>query len=281
VRIGNAAASQLQMDVFGEVLLACATYHRSGGPISDAMWDMILSFVEAVIGNWQRPDRGIWEVRGEKRHFVHSRVMCWVAMDRAIGLAEALGKDEDLTLWRRVRQEICDDVLANGWSQRKHAFVQHYGSENVDASNLLIPMVGFLPADDPRVISTVERVREELSHNGFIRRYRWEATDDGLKGEEGAFTMCTLWLVGALIYLGRLPEAQALFEKVLGCASHLGLFSEMVEPESGEALGNFPQAFTHVSLIHTARNLDIALSNLERPLAPQKLEHEVGVVAAA
>jgi GH15 family glucan-1,4-alpha-glucosidase len=281
VRIGNAAASQLQMDVFGEVLLACATYRRSGGAITDVMWDMVLSFVGAVIDNWQRPDRGIWEVRGQMRHFVHSKFMCWVAMDRAIGLAEALGKEVDLTLWRRVREQIRNDVLANGWSARKRAFVQHYGSDAMDASNLLIPMVGFLPADDPRVVSTVERIQQELCLDGFVRRYRWEETDDGLGGEEGAFTMCTLWLVGALIFLGRVQEAQELFEKVLACANHLGLFSEMVDPETGEALGNFPQAFTHVSLIHAARNLDIALSNLEKPLAPRTLEHEVGVVGAA
>jgi GH15 family glucan-1,4-alpha-glucosidase len=215
------------------------------------------------------------------RHFVHSKFMCWVAMDRAIGLAEALGKEVDLTLWRRVREQIRDDVLANGWSSRKRAFVQHYDSDAMDASNLLIPMVGFLPADDPRVVSTVERIQEELYHDGFVHRYRWEETDDGLGGEEGAFTMCTLWLVGALILLGRLREAQELFEKVLACANHLGLFSEMVDPRGGEALGNFPQAFTHVSLIHAARNLDIALSNLEKPLAPRTLEHEVGVVGAA
>ncbi len=281
VRIGNAAASQLQMDVFGEVLLACATYHRSGGVITNAMWETIVSFVEAVIGNWQRPDRGIWEVRGQMRHFVHSKFMCWVAMDRAIRLAEALGKDEDLTLWRRVREEIQDDVLANGWSSRKRAFAQYYGSHNMDASNLLIPMVGFLAADDPRVVSTVERIQEELCRDGFVRRYRWEETDDGLGGEEGAFMMCTLWLVGALVFIGRVQEARELFEKVLACANHLGLFSEMVDPHTGEALGNFPQAFTHVSLIHTARNLDIALSNLEKPSAPRKLEHEVGVLGAA
>jgi GH15 family glucan-1,4-alpha-glucosidase len=281
VRIGNAAAGQLQMDIFGEVLLACATYYRSGGSISDAMWDMILSFADAVIHNWQRPDRGIWEVRGETRHFVYSKVMCWVALDRAITLAEALGKTEDLALWRRVRQEIHDDVLANGWSDHKQAFVQHYGADDMDASNLLIPLVGFLPADDPRVHSTVNRIREELCHNDFVHRYRWESTDDGLEGEEGAFTMCTLWLVGALIYQGRLEEAQKLFEKVLACANHVGLFSEMVEPRTGEALGNFPQAFTHVSLIHTARNLDIALSNLKEPVAPKPLEHQVGVVGAA
>jgi GH15 family glucan-1,4-alpha-glucosidase len=260
VRIGNAAHNQLQMDIFGDLMVAVATYHRAGGQVSDRMWSTIESFVDAVIRNWQRPDRGIWEVRGKMRHFVHSKVMCWLALDRAISLAEALGKPVNLDGWRAVRDEIHSDVLKRGWNPRIRSFVQYYGADHTDAALLMMPLVGFLPADDQRIRSTVHRLRQELEVNGLLHRYRTECTDDGLGGDEGVFTMCSLWLAGYLTFVGELDEACRLFERVLGCANHLGLFSEMTDPMTGEALGNFPQAFTHVSLIHTARNLDLALS---------------------
>jgi ribosomal protein S9 len=172
------------------------------------------------------------------------------------------------------------DALAHGWNERLQSFVQYYGAEYTDAALLMMPMVGFLPADDPRMRSTVRRIREELEVNGLLRRYPPQRTDDGFETDEGVFTMCTLWLVGYLTFAGEMDEARRLFDRVLACGNHLGLFSEMIDSVTGEALGNFPQAFTHVSLIHTARNLDIALSNLEQPVAPRKLDHEVGVVGA-
>ncbi|MCH8994830.1 MAG: glycoside hydrolase family 15 protein [Chloroflexi bacterium] len=270
VRIGNGAAEQLQMDIFGEVMIALATFHRAGGAITDDIWSTIEDFAETVIENWRRAGRGIWEVRGEQRHFVHSKVMCWLALDRALALAEALGKPVEFDRWRAVREEIREDIMEHGWNERLQSFVQYYGAEYTDASLLMMPMVGFLPAEDERMRSTVRRIREELTVNGLLRRYPAELTDDGFGSEEGVFTMCTFWLVGYLTFIGELDEAQALFERVLECGNHLGLFSEMIDPSTGEALGNFPQAFTHVSLIHTARNLDLALRRQEAP-APEEM----------
>jgi GH15 family glucan-1,4-alpha-glucosidase len=265
VRIGNAASTQLQMDIFGEVMVSYATFHRASGEISDEMWSTIESFVDVVIQDWRRPDQGIWEVRGRMRHFVHSKVMCWLAVDRAITLAESLSKPVDLDRWRAVREEIHADVLTHGWNEQVKSFVQYYGADHTDSALLMMPLVGFLPADDPRMRSTVRRIKEELDVDGLLRRYRTEHTDDGLGTTEGVFTMCSLWLAGYLTFIGELDEAVGLFERVLACGNHLGLFSEMVDPVTGEALGNFPQAFTHVSLIHTARNLDLALRQQAAP----------------
>ena len=270
VRIGNGAATQLQMDIFGEVMVALATFHRAGGKITGPMWTTIESFVNAVINNWRRPGRGLWEMRGKPRHFVNSKVMCWLAMDRAIALAEALQKPVDLESWRALREEIHADVLANGWNERLQSFVQYYGADYTDAALLMMPMVGFLPPDDPRMRTTVRRIREELEVNGLLRRYPPELTDDGFGSEEGIFIMCTFWLVGYLTFIGELDEARELFERVLTAGNHLGLFSEMVDPVTGEALGNFPQALTHVSLIHSARNLDLALRERKAP-PPEEL----------
>jgi GH15 family glucan-1,4-alpha-glucosidase len=263
VRIGNAASSQLQLDIFGDVMVALATFQRSGGEITDAMWASVESFVEAVVNNWRRPDRSMWEVRGRPRHFVHSKVMCWLALDRAIELAETLGKNADLKHWRATRDAIHADVLRKGWNEAARSFSQYYGGDFTDASLLMMPLVGFLPANDPRLRSTVQRIRAELEEGGLLRRYPYQKTDDGFDTNEGVFTMCTLWLVGCLTLAGELDEAQRIFEHVLACGNHLGLFSEMTNPDTGEALGNLPQAFTHVSLIHTARNLDLALRRHE------------------
>jgi len=208
-------------------------------------------------------------VRGEQRHFVHSKLMCWLALDRAIALGEELGKEVEFDRWRAAREEIRGDIMEHGWNERLQSFVQYYGAEYTDASLLMMPMVGFLPPEDERMRSTVRRMRSELTVNGLLRRYPADLTDDGFDSEEGVFTMCTLWLVGYLTFVGELDEAQALFERVLECGNHLGLFSEMTNASTGEALGNFPQAFTHVSLIHTARNLDLALRRQEAPGAEE------------
>ena len=269
VRIGNEAATHVQLDVFGEVVLSIATHYKHTGLLSSEMWSLVERFAEAVCQNWHRADRGIWEVRSERHHFVYSKIMCWVALDRAIKLAEATGKSAPVERWREVAYTIKAQVLERGWSQRKHSFVQHYDTEALDASNLILPFVGFLPPEDPRIRSTVERTMEELAQGPFVQRYKIEETSDGLSGSEGAFTLLTFWLIGSLISCGQVERARALFQETLTHANHLGLFSEMIDPKTGEALGNFPQAFSHIGLIHTARNLSQPLQRawLETVLA--------------
>jgi len=263
VRIGNAASTQVQLDIYGELLLALASYYRAGGHIDDTLWNLVERLIEGAIANWRLVDHGIWEVRGEKRHFVYSKVMCWVALDRGIRLAQALSKSVDLARWRQAREAIRADVLDNGFNPKLGAFVQSYGSDTPDASLLFLPMAGFLPANDPRMLATIDLIRRELTVDGLVRRYLPAEVDDGLGTGEGTFTMCTFWLIGCLVLLGRLDEAQRLFEKVISFSNHVGLFSEMVDARTGDFLGNYPQAFTHIALIHTARNLDRALRQAE------------------
>jgi GH15 family glucan-1,4-alpha-glucosidase len=263
VRIGNAAARQLQLDIYGEILLSLASFYRAGGYIDDGLWSLIERLVEAAVDNWRLPDHGIWEVRGERRHFVYSKLMCWVAVDRGIRLAKALRKPVDIGRWQEARKAIREDILTRGWNERVGAFTQAYGSDALDASVLFMPLVGFIPGQDPHMESTILRIQRDLSVNGLVRRYLPSQADDGLGTDEGTFTMCTFWLVGCLVKLGRLDEAQALFERVISLSNHVGLFSEMMDPESGEFLGNYPQAFTHIALIHTARHLDSALRRAE------------------
>lgn len=259
-RIGNAAFQQFQLDVFGEVMLALDSYQRAGGLMDEPMWALAESLVEAAIRNWQRPDHGIWEFRTEPKHFVFSKLMAWVAVDRGIRLAMALRRPVDFDRWRKTRAAIRQDILDKGWNPRRGSFVQHYGAENLGASLLFMPMVGFLPPNDPRVTSTIEAIRKELTVDGLVRRYLQDDVFDGVTGDEGTFTMCSLWLAGSLVAADRLDEAKAIFEKVINFSNHLGLFSEMMDPYTGEYLGNYPQAFTHIALIHTAKSLDRALN---------------------
>jgi GH15 family glucan-1,4-alpha-glucosidase len=247
------------MDVFGEVVTSIVTYHRYGGYISNEIWNLVSEFAQVVCDSWTRPDHGIWEVRGPVQHFVYSKVMCWVALDNAIMLAGELDRPAPIEHWRAAADAIKQEILTKGWSERKQSFVQHYGSETLDASNLLMAFVGFLPPDDPRIQSTIKATIDELSQGYFIRRYNTQETQDGLTGDEGAFTMLTFWLIGALLFSGQARKALELFQDFLKQANHLGLFSEMMDPSTGEFLGNFPQAFSHIGLIHTARNLNQAL----------------------
>ena len=261
VRIGNGAVGQLQLDVFGEVILGMYTLFSNGGVISDEAWSLVENFAEVVCNNWRRRDRGVWEVRGAEQHFVYSKMMCWATLDRAVKLAELLGRDGDSARWIQVAGEIREEVMRRGWSKRKQAFVQRYDSDSLDASNLMIPFLQFLAPDDPRLLSTVRAITKELADGPFVRRYNPEETDDGLGGEEeGAFTMLSFWLIGNLIYSGETEKARDYFEEILGCANHLGLFAEMVDPRTRQLLGNFPQAYSHIGLIHTAGNLSRALS---------------------
>jgi len=264
VRIGNAAYSQRQLDIFGEVLEAAYNYVKIGGYIGNKDWILLETFVDAACELWSEPDSGIWEVRGGPFHFVHSKVMCWVAVDRGIRLAQSLGRNKKVSYWRKAAEEIRNDILNKGWNPEKEAFTQHYDTEALDASALLIPLFGFLPTSDERVRSTINRTVAELSWNGLLRRYRTDETDDGLKGSEGAFLWCTFWLVRNLLRLGRLDEAKALYQRLLGYGNHLGLFSEMVDPASGDTLGNFPQALTHLAVIVSGLELTQAMQEQKR-----------------
>ena len=254
VRIGNGAYSQFQLDIYGEVLDSAHLYRKFGGEMDPEYWRYLRRVVAFVIEHWREPDEGIWEARSGRQHFVSSKAWCWVALDRAIKAARALDLPSDMERWRRVRAEIKQDVLANGYDAGRGAFMQAYGSKNLDASNLLLPLLGFIRADDPRMRSTIEAIERELtSPQGFV--YRYKGFDDGLAGGEGTFPICTFWLADNLIALGEIERARALFEKLRGCANDLGLFSEETEPETGAMLGNFPQAFSHLAFISTAVQL--------------------------
>jgi GH15 family glucan-1,4-alpha-glucosidase len=263
VRIGNGAFHQFQLDIYGEVLLSFDSYHRAGGIIDDSLWILAEAMVESALRRWEEADNGIWEVRSEPKHFVYSKLMAWVAVDRGLRLAKALERPVDFDRWRRAREAIKADLLEKGWNEKRRSFVQAYGSTNLDASTLFMPMVGFLPAHDPRMVATIDTVQKELMRDGLVHRYLASETDDGVGGDEGAFTMCSLWLAGALVTGGRMDEARAIFERVVGLGNHVGLYSEMVNAKTKEFLGNYPQAFTHIALIHTARNLDRALNQVE------------------
>jgi alpha,alpha-trehalase len=262
VRIGNGAATQKQLDVFGEVLDCIHLYRRQGcferygEKLEGPLWYLMCVMAEHVCKHWRDTDRGIWEVRDGDHHFVYSKVMCWVALDRVIRAAEQEQMEADIPHWRQVRDQIRADVLTNGYDTQIGAFVQYYGSHILDASSLLLPLVGFIPPNDPRMSSTVERIMEQLTdEHGFVYRYNAE---DGLSGGEGTFTMCSFWLVDNLAMQGRVDEARSLFERLLSYGGRLGLFSEEIEAETGAALGNYPQAFTHISLINSAYNLSQA-----------------------
>ncbi|HYT33527.1 MAG TPA: glycoside hydrolase family 15 protein [Ktedonobacteraceae bacterium] len=277
VRVGNGAAEQKQLDVFGEVLDCIHLFRRQGcferygEKLEGPLWAMMRMLVEHVCAHWHETDSGIWEVRGGLQHFVYSKVMCWVALDRGIRAAEQLHLEADLPRWRQVRDQIRANILAHGYNTQIGAFTQSYDSTALDASNLLLPLVGFIAPDDPRMRSTVDRITERLTdEHGFVYRY---ITDDGLDGQEGTFSICTFWLVDNLAMQGRISEARSLFERVLSCAGRLGLFSEEIESEHNIALGNYPQAFTHIALINSVLNLKKA----EMRLA----EHHTDPVIAA
>jgi GH15 family glucan-1,4-alpha-glucosidase len=254
VRIGNGAYDQRQHDVWGAVLDSIYLHTRSRDELPETVWPLLTRLVEAAIANWRTPDRGIWEVRGEPQHFVSSKVMCWVACDRGARLARLREDHEKAVRWQAAADEIRDDICANGVDERG-VFVQHYGTTALDASNLLMPLVRFLPADDPRIVATVNAIAEELTDEGLVLRYRTDETDDGLPGEEGTFAICSFWLVSALAEIGEKARARELCEKMLGYASPLLLFAEEIDPRSGRHLGNFPQAFTHLALINAVMHV--------------------------
>ncbi|MFJ8646909.1 glycoside hydrolase family 15 protein [Streptomyces sp. NPDC093546] len=254
VRIGNAAVHQLQLDVYGEVMDSLYLARQAGMTAQPYAWNLQLSLLNFLESAWRRPDEGLWEVRGPRRHFVHSKVMAWVAADRAVRTLEEHPKLRgDSTRWRAMRDEIHREVCEKGYDADRNTFTQSYGSRELDAATLLIPRVGFLPPDDPRVVGTVDAVRRELSHDGFIRRYSTEGVAvDGLPGDEGTFLACSFWLADALRMTGRPKEARELFERLLALRNDVGLLAEEYDPSSRRQLGNFPQAFSHVGLVGTA-----------------------------
>jgi GH15 family glucan-1,4-alpha-glucosidase len=264
VRIGNAAANQLQLDVFGEVMDALHHGRVGGLKQREAGWDFQCALLDHLEKIWPAPDEGIWEVRGGPRHFTHSKVMAWVAFDRGIKSAEAFGLEGPIERWRKVRAEIHQQVCGKGFHRDLGAFVQAYGSDELDASALLMPAVGFLPPEDPRMTGTIAAIERRLLHNGFVLRYDTGTADDGLPPGEGAFLACSFWLADAYVMLGRYDDARRLFERLMSLRNDLGLMSEQYDPRAKRLLGNFPQAFSHISLVNTAYNITRAQKPCEQ-----------------
>jgi GH15 family glucan-1,4-alpha-glucosidase len=266
VRIGNAAATQFQLDVYGEVLDTLHLASQFGLGADHEAWKLARHLVEFVVAHWQEPDEGIWEVRGPRRHFTHSRVMAWVALDRAVKAADKFGLEGPRDEWHRVRQQIHDEVCAKGFDNERNTFTQYYGSKELDASLLMIPLVHFLPATDPRMKGTIAAIKNELMADGFVLRYKTSQTDDGLPPGEGAFLACTFWLIDNLALTGQLEEATELFERMLTLRNDVGLLAEEYDARRRRLVGNFPQAFTHVGLVNSAYNLDRARKARARAL---------------
>jgi GH15 family glucan-1,4-alpha-glucosidase len=252
--VGNAAFAQHQNDVFGAVLDSVYIHNKMGGHIPQRLWPVIQDQVRGALSVWDKPDQGIWEARGEPKHYVSSKLMCWVAADRGARLAELEGEHALAAEWHAAADRIREDILARGLSERG-VFRQHYDTDALDASTLLIPLVRFLSPDDDRVRATVLAIADELQDNGFVLRYRVEETDDGLHGEEGTFLICSFWLVSALSEIGEHERACTMCERLLAHSSPLGLYAEELDARSGRHLGNFPQAFTHLALINAVMHL--------------------------
>ncbi|MCG8509072.1 MAG: glycoside hydrolase family 15 protein, partial [Rhodospirillales bacterium] len=268
VRVGNAAYNQLQLDIYGELMDAVYLYNKYGAPISYDLWTTLRLCIDWVCDNWQRPDEGVWEVRSGKQHFVYSKLMCWVALDRGLRLSYKRSFPCDRNKWETTRDEIYEEIMSKGWNREREAFVQHYGGTSLDAANLMMPLVFFLSPTDPRMLKTLDAIMQPpekggLVSNSLVYRYNLEEAVDGLAGEEGTFNICTFWLVEALTRAGQfkhelLDDARLMFERMLGFTNHVRLYAEETG-NSGEALGNFPQAFTHLALISAAFNLDRTL----------------------
>ena len=262
VRVGNAASEQLQLDVWGETLDGLAFARETGLSGSDDAWRLQVNLLEFLEGNWQQPDNGLWEMRGDRRHFVHSKVMAWVAFDRMVTGVEHFRLEGPVDRWRAIREEIRTEVMDKGFDADRNTFTQAYGSSELDAALLLIPQVRFLPWDDPRIAGTIDAVQRELTADGYVLRYRpgGGASDDGLPGDEGAFLACSFWLADALHGVGRRDEAKELFERLIALVNDVGLLAEEYDPRIGRQVGNTPQAFSHLALINAARHLSGARS---------------------
>jgi len=260
VRIGNGAADQLQLDIYGEAMDAFYHADSQGLQAGHIGWGAITDMIEWVCEHWDQPDEGIWETRGGQQDFTYGRFQCWVALDRAIRLATERGRPADIARWRDERNRIYAQIYERGWNPKRKAFVQHYRTEVLDSSLLLMPLMGFVAPQDPQWLDTLDAMNKELVSDSLVYRYNPSASPDGLAGSEGTFSLCTFWYVDALARAGRLEEAALVFEKMQTYANHLGLFSEEIGL-TGEQLGNFPQAFSHLSLINAAINLDYQLDH--------------------
>ncbi|MFJ4468456.1 glycoside hydrolase family 15 protein [Streptomyces sp. NPDC089424] len=258
VRIGNAAADQLQLDIYGALIDSIYLYDKWAQPISSAQWDDVCALVDWVCENWDQPDEGVWETRGGRKNFLYSRLMCWVAIERAIRMATRRGLPADIVRWRGVRDTIYRRIMSHGWSERRQAFVQHEDDEVLDAAVLMMPLSKFIAPTDPKWLSTLDVLTEDLVSDSLVYRYDPRASPDGLRGDEGTFSICSFWYVEAMVHAGRVEEARLAFEKMLTYANHLGLYAEEIS-HTGQQQGNFPQAFTHLALISAAFNLDKAL----------------------
>jgi GH15 family glucan-1,4-alpha-glucosidase len=258
VRVGNAASEQFQLDVYGELMEGLFAAAQAMPDIKPAHWPRLRKFIEYVEKIWHKPDDGIWESRGPRQHYVYSKVMCWVVFDRAVRLAEQFQLDAPIDRWKQQRKEIHREVLERGYDRERNTFTQYYGSKALDASVLNIPIVGFLPGDDPRVGGTIDAIRKELAHDGFVSRYSVTESDDGLPGTDGSFLACSFWFVSALALNGRVKEARSLFAQMLRLSNDLGLLSEEYDVEHKRLIGNFPQAFSHLTLIGAARDISTA-----------------------
>jgi GH15 family glucan-1,4-alpha-glucosidase len=264
VRIGNAASDQLQLDIYGEMLDALYQGRRGGVRRSKSGSDLLRAMLDHLSEIWRQPDDGIWEVRGERQHFTYSKVMAWVAFDRAVKLAEEFGVEGPIDRWKALRQEIHDEVCRNAFNSDLGAFTQHYGAATLDASVLLMPLVGFLPASDPRVRGTVAAIERDLMVDGFVMRYDTRSGKDGLPPGEGAFLACSFWFADNLLLLGRTREARRLFKRLSGLCNDVGLLAEEYDPRAKRLVGNFPQALSHIALVNTAHNLALAENSLEQ-----------------
>jgi GH15 family glucan-1,4-alpha-glucosidase len=274
VRIGNAAYSQLQLDVFGEIMDVHHQARRGGLSTNESGWAQQLAFLDHLKKIWKKPDEGIWEVRGPPRHFTHSKVMAWVAFDRAIKSAETFGLEGPLDEWHKLREEIYDEVCARGFNKALDSFVQSYNSDRLDASLLLIPCVGFLPVSDARVRGTITAIERRLLRDGFVMRYDSRETDDGLPPGEGAFLACSFWLVDVYMLQGRVADAERLFRRLMAVRNDVGLLSEEYEPRLKRLVGNFPQAFSHVALVNSAYNLTRVEKPVEQRAQPEYTSSE-------
>ncbi|MFE2264384.1 glycoside hydrolase family 15 protein [Streptomyces griseosporeus] len=258
VRVGNAAAEQLQLDIYGALLDSIYLYDKWAEPISSSQWDDVCALVDWVCAHWDQPDEGIWETRGGRKNFLYSRLMCWVAIERAIRIAHRRGLPADLPRWRESRDAIYRRIMDRGWSAERQAFVQHEDGDVLDAAVLMMPLAKFIAPTDPKWLSTLDALTRDLVSDSLVYRYDPQASPDGLRGDEGTFSICSFWYVEALVRAGRVDEARLAFEKMLTYANHLGLYAEEIS-HTGEQQGNFPQAFTHLALISAAFNLDLAL----------------------
>jgi GH15 family glucan-1,4-alpha-glucosidase len=260
VRVGNGAFDQLQLDIYGELMDSVFLYDAHGEPVHYDLWRNLVSLIDWVCANWRQPDEGIWEVRGGRRDFLSSRVMCWVAVDRGIKLSMKRSLPAPVNSWMATRNMIYQEIFQAFWNPKRRAFIQHAGSRSMDASNLLMPLMSLISPTDPRWLSTLHAIEEDLAEDSLLFRYKQgESAADGMDGGEGTFCMCTFWYVDSLAQAGEVDKARLVFEKMLGYANHLGLFAEELGPRA-EHLGNFPQAFTHLGLISSAFNLDQAIN---------------------